>query len=107
MSQVEQLRISQDFPSLAQTVHDEPLVYLDNAATTQKPVQVLEALEAYYRRDNANVHRGVHTLSERATQAYESARKKVRGFINAQSTQEIIFTRGTTTSLNALNGRQG
>lgn len=100
MSQVKQLRISQDFPSLAQTVHDEPLVYLDNAATTQKPVQVLEALEAYYRRDNANVHRGVHTLSERATQAYESAREKVRGFINAQSSQEIIFTRGTTTSLN-------
>lgn len=90
----------QDFPILNQNVNDEPLVYLDNAATTQKPQVVLKALENYYQFDNANVHRGVHTLAERATQAYEGAREKVRAFINAQSTQEILFTRGTTTSLN-------
>lgn len=90
----------QDFPILNQLVNDEPLVYLDNAATTQKPKQVLEAIKAYYQQDNANVHRGVHTLAERATQAYEGAREKVRAFINASSVKEIVFTRGTTTSLN-------
>lgn len=95
-------RLRDDFPILDQTVNDETLVYLDNAATTQKPRQVLEVLQAYYLEDNANVHRGVHTLSERATQAYEGARDKVRQFINAKSSQEIIFTRGTTTSLNSL-----
>lgn len=95
-------RLRDDFPILNQTVNDEPLVYLDNAATTQKPRQVLEVLQAYYLEDNANVHRGVHTLSERATQAYEGAREKVRQFINAKSSQEIIFTRGTTTAINWL-----
>ncbi|MGT2757187.1 cysteine desulfurase [Streptococcus ovuberis] len=90
----------QDFPILDQVVNDEPLVYLDNAATTQKPKQVLEVLQSYYQRDNANVHRGVHTLAERATQAYEGARETVRAFINATSLKEVIFTRGTTTSLN-------
>lgn len=92
--------IRQDFPILDQIVNDEPLVYLDNAATTQKPQAVLTALNDYYHHDNANVHRGVHTLAERATAAYEAARKKVRKFVNAKETAEILFTRGTTTSLN-------
>ena len=92
--------IAQDFPILDQLVHDEPLVYLDNAATTQKPKSVLEAVNHYYLQDNANVHRGVHTLAERATAAYEAAREKVRKFINAPSTKEVLFTRGTTTGLN-------
>lgn len=92
--------IKQDFPILDQIVNDEPLVYLDNAATTQKPKQVLAAIENYYLRDNANVHRGVHTLAERATAAYEAARERVRSFINAASSREVLFTRGTTTSLN-------
>ena len=92
--------IAQDFPILDQFVHDEPLVYLDNAATTQKPKSVLEAVNHYYLQDNANVHRGVHTLAERATAAYEAAREKVRKFINASSTKEVLFTRGTTTGLN-------
>ena len=92
--------IKQDFPMLDQIVNDEPLVYLDNAATTQKPKQVLAAIENYYLRDNANVHRGVHTLAERATAAYEAARERVRSFINAASSREVLFTRGTTTSLN-------
>ena len=92
--------IKQDFPILDQIVNDEPLVYLDNAATTQKPKQVLAAIENYYLRDNANVHRGVHTLAERATAAYEAARERVRSFINAASSREVLFTRGTTTGLN-------
>lgn len=90
----------QDFPILFQAVNDEPLIYLDNAATTQKPKQVISAIENYYAHDNANVHRGVHTLSERATRQYEEARETVRAFINAASTKEVLFTRGTTTSLN-------
>lgn len=93
-------RIKQDFPILFQTVNDEPLIYLDNAATTQKPKQVLEVLRHYYETDNANVHRGVHTLAERATKDYEAARETVRRFIHAGSTKEVLFTRGTTTSLN-------
>lgn len=93
-------KIRQDFPILFQEVNDEPLIYLDNAATTQKPRQVLDAVEDYYLQNNANVHRGVHTLSERATQQYEAARETVRAFINAASTREVLFTRGTTTSLN-------
>lgn len=93
-------KIRQDFRILDQLVNDEPLVYLDNAATTQKPQAVLDVLEAYYQEDNANVHRGVHTLAERATRAYEASREKVRGFINAKSTKEVLFTRGTTTGLN-------
>ena len=92
--------IKQDFPILDQIVNDEPLVYLDNAATTQKPKQVLAAIENYYLRDNANVHRGVHTLAERATAAYEAARERVRSFINAASSREVLFTRGTSTGLN-------
>ncbi|RGW62833.1 cysteine desulfurase [Enterococcus durans] len=93
-------KIRQDFPILFQEVNDEPLVYLDNAATTQKPKAVLDALTDYYEHENANVHRGVHTLAERATHSYEAAREKVRSFINASETAEVLFTRGTTTSLN-------
>lgn len=93
-------KIRQDFPTLFQEVNDEPLVYLDNSATTQKPKQVLSVLEKYYEKDNSNVHRGVHTLSERATEEYEAARETVRRFINAKSTKEVLFTRGATTSLN-------
>lgn len=92
--------IKKDFPVLNQIVNDEPLVYLDNAATTQKPLKVLAAIKDYYENDNANVHRGVHTLAERATEKYEAAREKVRQFINARSTKEVLFTRGTTTSIN-------
>lgn len=93
-------KIRQQFPILFQEVNDEPLVYLDNAATTQKPTAVLDKLTYYYEHDNANVHRGVHTLAERATKDYEAAREKVRAFINAKETAETLFTRGTTTSLN-------
>lgn len=93
-------KIRKDFPILDQIVNDEPLVYLDNAATTQKPKVVLEEVDRYYQEDNANVHRGVHTLAERATASYEGARETVRRFINASSTKEVLFTRGTTTGLN-------
>lgn len=93
-------KIRQQFPILFQEVNDEPLVYLDNAATTQKPQVVLDKIRDYYEHDNANVHRGVHTLAERATKEYEAAREKVRAFINAKEMAEIVFTRGTTTSLN-------
>lgn len=93
-------KIRKDFPILDQIVNDEPLIYLDNAATTQKPKAVLEAVNRYYQEDNANVHRGVHTLAERATASYEAARETVRRFINASSTKEVLFTRGTTTGLN-------
>ena len=93
-------QVKKNFPILTQIVNDEPLVYLDNAATTQKPLAVLNALETYYRESNANVHRGVHTLAERATTQYEAAREKVQHFINANESAEVLFTRGTTTSLN-------
>ncbi|WP_102273965.1 cysteine desulfurase [Cytobacillus massiliigabonensis] len=94
--------IRQLFPILHQEVNGKPLVYLDSAATSQKPVQVIEAINTYYREMNSNVHRGVHTLGTRATDGYEGAREKVRKFINAKSTEEIIFTRGTTTALNTV-----
>ncbi|WP_282936974.1 cysteine desulfurase [Paenibacillus sp. RC67] len=90
------------FPILQQEVNGHPLVYLDSAATSQKPVSVIEAVKHYYEWDNANVHRGVHTLGSRATDAYEGAREKVAKFISAKSTEEIIFTRGTTTALNLV-----
>ncbi|GHP13810.1 cysteine desulfurase [Lentilactobacillus fungorum] len=89
-----------DFPILDQQVNGEPLVYLDNAATTQKPNQVLTAILNYYQADNANVHRGVHTLAERATDRYEAARDKVAAFINAASRKSIVYTRSTTEALN-------
>ncbi|SEP94586.1 cysteine desulfurase / selenocysteine lyase [Virgibacillus subterraneus] len=94
--------IRQQFPILDQEVNGHPLVYLDSSATSQKPLQVIEAVDAYYRQDNSNVHRGVHTLGTRATDKYEGAREKVRRFINANSTAEVIFTRGTTTSINTV-----
>ncbi len=90
----------QDFPILKQKVNDERLVYLDNAATSQKPRAVIAALTNYYYHDNANVHRGVHTLAERATEKFEEVRLKVKNFINAPSEREIIYTKGTTEGLN-------
>ena len=94
--------IRNDFPILSRTVYDRPLVYLDNAATTQKPRQVVEAITEEYYNVNANVHRGVHYLSQQATELHENARETVRRFINARSTNEVIFTRGTTESLNLV-----
>lgn len=94
--------IREDFPILSRKVYNRPLVYLDNAATTQKPRQVVEAITDEYYNVNANVHRGVHYLSQKATDLHEQAREKVRAFINARSTSEIIFTRGTTESLNLV-----
>ena len=95
-------RIRQDFPILKEKINDYPLVYFDNAATTQKPVQVIDAIVDYYKHDNANVHRGVHELSVRATHAYEFAREKVARFINAKSAKECIFVRGTTEAINLV-----
>jgi cysteine desulfurase/selenocysteine lyase len=95
-------RIRAEFPALQQKVHGKPLVYLDNAATTQKPNSVIEAIERYYYLDNANVHRGVHELSERATDAYEGARETIRLFLGAGSVKEIIYTSGTTESINLV-----
>ena len=91
-----------DFPILDRQVHGKPLIYLDSTATTQKPRQVLESLERYYRTYNANIHRGVYQIAEEATQAYEDARGKVARFLNARSPQEIVFTRGTTESVNLV-----
>ena len=90
------------FPILNQEINGHPLVYLDSAATSQKPTPVIEALKEYYESDNSNVHRGVHTLGNRATEKYEGAREKVQQFINARSTQEIVFLRGTTTAINLV-----
>ena len=94
--------IRKDFPILNEHVHGKPLVYLDNAATSQKPKQVIESLDAYYRETNSNIHRGVHTLSEKATAIYEKARVKVKEFINADSTKEIVFVRGATEGINLV-----
>lgn len=94
--------IRDDFPILQQQVYDRPLAYLDNAATTQKPTVVIDAVCDYYRHDNSNVHRGVHALSERATKAYEGARKKIAGLINAGSQREIVFVRGATEAINLV-----
>ena len=96
------LRWRRDFPILGLQVHGRPLVYLDNAATAQKPRAVIDAVSYYYEAQNANVHRGVHYLSETATAAYEGAREKVRVFIDAASTREVVFTRGTTESINLV-----
>ena len=97
---VESLR--KDFPTLRQEVHGKPLVYLDSAATSQKPRAVLEAVDRYYEQDNANVHRGVHLLSVRATEAYEAAREKVQRFVHAAHAHEIVFVRGTTEAINLV-----
>jgi cysteine desulfurase/selenocysteine lyase len=95
-------KVRQDFPVLHQKVHGKPLVYLDNAATTQKPLAVMEAIENYYRRDNSNIHRGVHALSERATEAYEAVRAAAQKFLNAADSKEVIFVRGTTEGINLV-----
>jgi cysteine desulfurase/selenocysteine lyase len=95
-------RIRKDFPALGQHVHGKPLVYLDNAATSQKPQVVIDALTTYYSADNANVHRGVHALSERATQAYEAARVAVQRFLNAAEAREVVFVRGATEGINLV-----
>lgn len=94
--------VAKDFPALDQSVHGHRIVYLDNAATTQKPKGVIDALTNYYRRDNANVHRGVHTLSERATAGYELAREKAAQFLGAASPEEVIFVRGATEAINLI-----
>jgi cysteine desulfurase / selenocysteine lyase len=101
----EKLNIDQiraDFPVLHQQVNKAPLIYFDNAATTQKPKAVIDALSAYYEQDNANIHRGIHTLAERATTAYELTRKKLSSFLNSPSTDQIIFTSGTTAGINLV-----
>jgi len=94
--------VRQDFPILGEEVHGRPLIYFDNAATTQKPRAVLDALQHYYEHDNANVHRGLHELSSRATEAYEGARQSVARYLNAANADEIVFTRGTTESINLV-----
>ena len=94
--------IRRDFPILHQTVNGKPLVYLDNAASSQRPKSVIEAVSRYYEHDHANVHRGVHTLSQRATDAYEGSRETIRRFINARDTKEIVFVRGTTEAVNLV-----
>ena len=99
--------IRDDFPALSQEINGHPLVYFDNAATTQKPRAVLDAIQHYYERDNANVHRGIHELSNRATAAYEGARDRVAQFINAPAREDIIFTRGTTEAINLVAATWG
>src|SRR5699024_3079439 len=95
-------KIRADFPILKRKVNDHPLIYFDNAATTQKPQSVIESIQYFYENYNANVYRGVHTLSGEATTAYEEAREKVAHFIGAREKEEVIFTKGTTASLNHL-----
>jgi cysteine desulfurase/selenocysteine lyase len=107
LTQAEVHRLRQDFPILQQTVHSKPLVYLDSGATSQKPLSVIEAEMRFYREMNANIHRGVHTLSVRATEAYEDARAKVRKFLNASEDREIIFVRGTTEAINLVASSYG
>jgi cysteine desulfurase/selenocysteine lyase len=102
---VEQIR--KDFPALAQVVHGKPLVYLDSAATSQKPQVVIDAVRAYYEADNANIHRGVHALSQRATDSYEAARGRVQRFLNAAEAREIVFVRGTTEGINLVAASYG
>lgn len=99
--------LREQFPILNQEINGHPLVYLDSAATSQKPRSVIDAIQAYYEKDNSNVHRGVHTLGSRATDAYEGAREKVARFINAARTEEIVFTRGTTSALNLVASSYG
>ena len=95
-------KIRKDFPILSRRIKGKPLVYLDNAATSQKPKAVIEAIREYYQGYNANIHRGIHTLAEEATSVYEEARKKVAKFIGAAKPAEIVFTRGTTESINLV-----
>src|ERR1700722_15877346 len=100
-------KLRADFPILNQKVHGKPLIYFDNAATSQKPRAVIDALVHYYEHDNANVHRGIHELSNRSTSAFEAARIRVAKFINARNADEIIFTRGTTESINLVAATWG
>ena len=100
LKSIEEIR--SDFPILRREVNGHPLAYLDNAATSQKPLAVLDAMDDYYRRTNANVHRGVHTMSEEATALYEGARGRVARFINASSSKEVIFTRNATEAINLV-----
>src|SRR5258708_24261243 len=104
---VDWAKLRADFPILDQQVHGKPLVYFDNAATSQKPRAVIDALVHYYEHDNANVHRGIHELSNRATTAYEAARARCAKFISARSADEIIFTRGTTEGINLVASSWG
>src|SRR5215470_10950304 len=106
-TKIDWAKLRADFPILNQQVHGKPLIYFDNAATSQKPRAVIEALEHYYERDNANVHRGIHELSNRATAAYEAARTRTAKFINAKSADEIVFTRGTTEGINLVANSWG
>src|SRR6267154_930857 len=99
---VDWAKLRADFPILDQEVHGHPLIYFDNAASSQKPRVVLDALRHYYERDNANVHRGIHELSNRATAAFEASRVRAAKFINAKTDEEIIFTRGTTEGINLV-----
>jgi len=100
-------QIRQEFPILDQQIYNQPLVYFDNAASTQKPMQVIEAIKKYYEHDNCNIHRGIHYLSVKATEGYEETRQIVRDFINAANSREIIFTKGTTESLNLIASSYG
>ena len=95
-------KIREEFPVLQRTVHGKPLVYFDTAATAQRPLAVIEAIDCFYRESNANVHRGVHTLSQEATELYEGARRRLAGYLNAASEREVIFTRGTTEAINLV-----
>src|SRR5437879_10793999 len=101
-SRVDWHTIREDFPILREQAHGHPLIYFDNAATSQKPRAVIDALRNFYEHENANVHRGLHTLSSRATEAYERARQRVAEYIGSASADEIIFTRGTTESINLV-----
>jgi len=100
-------KIRKDFPILSQTVHGKPLVYLDNAATSQRPRCVIDEIKRFYEEDNANIHRGVHELSQRSTELYEAAREAAQGFLNAAKPQEIVFTRGTTEAINLVAATWG
>jgi len=104
---IDAVSLRNDFPILDQQIHGRPLIYFDNAATSQKPRAVLEAVQQYYERDNANVHRGIHELSNRATTAFEGARSRTAQFINARSASEVVFTRGTTESINLVANAWG
>ena len=106
-SEFDVAQVRRDFPVLEQSVRGKPLVYLDNAATTQKPLAVINRVRDYYLRQNANIHRGVHCLSQKATFAYEKARAKVRAFINAREDREIVFPRGATEAINLVASSYG
>ena len=107
MKKINVNEIRKDFPILSRKVNGKPLVYLDNGATSQKPQVVIDAINNYYTNDNANIHRGVHTLSQAATTAYEVSRKKIQTWINAEHSEEVIFTKGTTNGINLISNAWG